>query len=160
MVWREPDAAHLSISRRPARGGASPRRRGTDSPRSGAVCVYDVSTGAELGSYKVPRAETGNCTMHNFNFVPGIEKDLLVSSAYTAGTTVADLTDPANPVEIASTGPATRSRPTPGRATGTTATSTPTTSPAAWTSSPSTTRRWPVAATLPDNPQTQERLFP
>jgi hypothetical protein len=39
--------------------------------------------------------------MHNFNFVPGIERDVLVSSAYTAGTTVADLTDPANPVEIA-----------------------------------------------------------
>jgi hypothetical protein len=39
--------------------------------------------------------------MHNFNFVPGIERDILVSSAYTGGTTVADLTDPTNPVEIA-----------------------------------------------------------
>jgi hypothetical protein len=82
-------------------GGGLPRCRATDSPESGAVWVYDVATGAALGHYKVPRPETGICTMHNFNFVPGIEKDILVSSAYTAGTTVADLTDPANPVEIA-----------------------------------------------------------
>jgi len=82
-------------------GGALPRCRATDSPQSGAVWMYDVSTGAALGSYKVPRAETGICTMHTFNFVPGIERDILVASAYTAGTTVADLTNPASPVEIA-----------------------------------------------------------
>ena len=82
-------------------GGVLPRCRAGDSTESGAVWVYEVSTGAALGHYKLPRAETGICTMHNFNFVPGVEKDILVSSAYTAGTTVADLTDPANPVEIA-----------------------------------------------------------
>ncbi len=82
-------------------GGVLPRCREGDSSESGAVWMYDVGSGNELGSYKLPRAETGVCTMHNFNFVPGIDRDILVSSAYTAGTTVADLTDPAAPAEIA-----------------------------------------------------------
>ena len=38
--------------------------------------------------------------MHIYNFVPGIDCDILVSAAYHGGTTVADVTDPANPVEI------------------------------------------------------------
>jgi hypothetical protein len=81
-------------------GGVLPRCRAGDSPESGAVWMYDVASGGELGSYKLPRAEVGVCTMHNFNFVPGADGDILVASAYTGGTTVADLSDPANPVEI------------------------------------------------------------
>lgn len=81
-------------------GGGLPRCRAGDSRESGAVWIYDVASGAPLGSWKVPRDESGTCTMHNFNFVPGVEGDILVASAYTAGTTVADVTDPANPVEI------------------------------------------------------------
>ena len=83
-----------------AGGGNLPRCRPEDASTRGAVTVFDVDSGAKLGHYKIPRFETGICTMHNFNFVPGIERDILVSSAYTGGTTVADLTDPANPVEI------------------------------------------------------------
>jgi hypothetical protein len=84
-----------------AGGGGLPRCRAEDFPETGAVWIFDVASGAQLGSYKLPRFLATTCTMHNFNFVPGIERDVLVSSAYTAGTTVADLTDPANPVEIA-----------------------------------------------------------
>ncbi|MBC6450148.1 LVIVD repeat-containing protein [Actinokineospora xionganensis] len=83
-----------------AGGGAIARCRAEDPPTTGAVWTYDVATAAVLGHYKIPRAETGVCTMHNFNYVPGIDRDILVSSAYTGGTTVADLTDPANPVEL------------------------------------------------------------
>lgn len=83
-----------------AGGGVIPRCRAQDPPTTGAVWIYDVASGAELGHYKLPRAETGICTMHNFNLVPGVSRDILVSAAYTGGTTVADLTDPANPVEI------------------------------------------------------------
>ena len=65
---------------------------------------WNVESGSELGHYKLPRtfadSYTGACTMHNFNFVPGVDRDILVSAAYTGGTTVADLTDPSNPVEI------------------------------------------------------------
>jgi hypothetical protein len=66
----------------------------------GFCVIGEVASGAELGHYKLPRAEDGTCTMHNFNFVPGVERDILVSAAYTGGTTVADLTNPADPVEI------------------------------------------------------------
>jgi hypothetical protein len=83
-----------------AGGGLLPRCRAEDPSTVGALWTYDVATGAELGHYKLPRAETGICTMHNFNYVPGVQRDILVSSAYTGGTTVADNTDPANPVEI------------------------------------------------------------
>jgi hypothetical protein len=83
-----------------AGGGVVPRCRAQDPSTVGAVWTYDVATGAELGHYKQPRAETGICTMHNFNYVPGVDRDILVSSAYTAGTTVADNTDPGNPVEL------------------------------------------------------------
>ena len=84
-----------------AGGGNLARCRAQDPSTTGAVWMYDVATGAELGHYKLPRTEeTGVCTMHNFNFVPGVAKDILVSAAYTGGTTVADLSDPANPVEI------------------------------------------------------------
>ena len=83
-----------------AGGGVLPRCRAEDPSTVGAVWTYDVATGTELGHYKLPRAEAGVCTMHNFNYVPGIDRDILVSAAYTGGTTVADNTDPANPVEI------------------------------------------------------------
>ena len=63
-----------------------------------------------LSSWKVPRDQTTpegvtqaqdpNCTMHNFNTLPNAKRDMLVSSAYAAGTTVIDFTDRANPTEV------------------------------------------------------------
>jgi hypothetical protein len=85
-----------------AGGGTIGRCREVDYPDTGAVWIYDVATGDQLGSYKLARffPEEDHCTMHNYNFVPGVEGDILVSAAYHGGTTVADVTDPANPVEI------------------------------------------------------------
>jgi hypothetical protein len=85
-----------------AGGGALGRCRPQDYPNTGAIWIYDRRTGAQLGTYKLPRffGEEDHCTMHNYNFVPGVDRDILVSAAYHGGTTVADVTDPANPVEI------------------------------------------------------------
>jgi hypothetical protein len=85
-----------------AGGGVIGRCREQDYPETGAIWIYDVSTGAQLGSYKLPRffPEADHCTMHNYNFVPGVDRDILVSAAYHGGTTVADVTNPASPVEI------------------------------------------------------------
>jgi hypothetical protein len=85
-----------------AGGGSLGRCREEDFPDTGAIWIYDVRTGAELGNYKLPRffGEDDHCTMHNYNFVPGIDRDIIVSAAYHGGTTVADVSDPANPVEI------------------------------------------------------------
>jgi hypothetical protein len=74
----------------PALGGAA---RCTDpNDNQGRIWFVDADTGAELDSYKIPRAEDGTCTMHNFNFLPRRDgKNVLVSSAYTGGTTVVDV---------------------------------------------------------------------
>jgi hypothetical protein len=99
-----------------AGGGTQPRCRqdrgdGTPDPDTlGALWFYDVAsldtmsdTGAEppLSHWKVPRYQgVANCTMHNFNTLPTTKRDVLVSSAYAAGTTVVDFTDPSNPQEV------------------------------------------------------------
>jgi len=72
-------------------GGGGAARCTDPNDDRGRIWFVDTTTGQELGSYKVPRAETGTCTMHNFNFVPLRGRNVLVSSAYTAGTTVVDV---------------------------------------------------------------------
>ncbi len=71
-------------------GGGLPRC--TDpNDNQGRIWFVDTAGGRELTSYKIPRSETGTCTMHNFNFIPLRGRNVLVSSAYTAGTTVVDV---------------------------------------------------------------------
>ena len=94
-----------------AGGGTQPRCRTQDADTLGALWFYDVagldsmdSTTAEppLSHWKVPRiqGDLPNCTMHNFNTLPTKRANVLVSSAYSAGTTVVDFSDPRNPREI------------------------------------------------------------
>ena len=94
-----------------AGGGTGPRCRAQDPSTLGALWFYDVAsldttddTSVEepLSHWKVPRVQGDlpNCTMHNFNTLPMLRRDVLVSSAYAAGTTVVDFTDPGNPVEV------------------------------------------------------------
>lgn len=85
-----------------AGGGVVGRCREEDYPETGAIWIYDVASGDELGSFKIPRffPVEDHCTMHNYNFVPGVDRDILVSAAYHGGTTVADVTNPASPVEL------------------------------------------------------------
>jgi hypothetical protein len=93
-----------------AGGGTGPRCRATDPSTLGALWFYDVasldtmdgtSIEAPLSHWKVPRVQgLANCTMHNFNALPTTKRNVLVSSAYAAGTTVVDFTDPSNPVEV------------------------------------------------------------
>jgi hypothetical protein len=85
-----------------AGGGVLGRCREEDYPDTGAIWIFDVDTGAQLGSYKIPRffGEDDHCTMHNYNFVPGVDRDILVSASYHGGTTVADVTNPRNTREL------------------------------------------------------------
>jgi hypothetical protein len=71
-------------------GGGAARCTDPDDDQ-GRIWFVDVATGAQLASYKVPRAEPAVCTMHNFNFLPLRDRNVLVSSAYTGGTTVVDV---------------------------------------------------------------------
>jgi hypothetical protein len=101
-----------------AGGGTGARCRPQDPDTLGALWFYDVpsldnmddaSVEPWLSSWKVPRHQVPvepnqtrvpNCTMHNFNTLPNTKRDVLVSSAYAAGTTVVDFTDPRNPTEV------------------------------------------------------------
>ena len=108
-----------------AGGGTGARCRSVDPATGkpdpatlGALWFYDVggldnmdNTSVEpwLSSWKVPRYQdpvepnqtrVPNCTMHNFNTLPTTKRNVLVSSAYAAGTTVVDFTDRRNPREV------------------------------------------------------------
>lgn len=71
-------------------GGGAARCTNPDDDQ-GRIWFVELATGKELASYKVPRSEPGTCTMHNFNFIPVKGRNVLVSSAYTAGTTIVDV---------------------------------------------------------------------
>jgi hypothetical protein len=71
-------------------GGGAARCTDPDDDQ-GRIWFVDTATGDELASYKIPRSEDGVCTMHNFNFIPLRGQNVLVSSAYTGGTTVVDV---------------------------------------------------------------------
>ena len=76
------------------------------SSRVGNVWFYRVvRPGARtrlLGRYAVPRPQNGYCSIHLFNVVPTVTRRYIgVASAYSAGTTVFDFTNPARPRELA-----------------------------------------------------------
>ena len=73
-------------------GGGGAARCVDPNDNQGRVWFIDTETGADLASFKPPRSIPGTCTMHNFNFVPNKDgNNVLVSSAYTGGTTVVDV---------------------------------------------------------------------
>lgn len=71
-------------------GGGAARCTDPDDDQ-GRIWFVDAEDGSELTSYKIPRSEAGTCTMHNFNFIPLRDRNVLVASAYTGGTTVVDV---------------------------------------------------------------------
>ncbi|HEX6077589.1 MAG TPA: hypothetical protein VFZ32_20320 [Micromonosporaceae bacterium] len=73
-------------------GGGGAARCANPDDNQGRIWFLDLESGRKLANYKIPRSETGSCTMHNFNFVPLANgRKVLVSSAYTGGTTVVDV---------------------------------------------------------------------
>ncbi|MGQ0520058.1 MAG: LVIVD repeat-containing protein [Actinomycetota bacterium] len=73
-------------------GGGTSARCVDPDDLQGRIWFLNARTGAFLANYKIPRSESGVCTMHNFNFVPLRNgRKVLVSSAYTGGTTVVDV---------------------------------------------------------------------
>lgn len=83
-------------------GGAAPECEATDPPVTHSMFFYDAATGAKLGQWTLPRAQSSaeNCTIHNYNIVPLERRYVAVSGNYQAGTWVTDFTDPANPVTL------------------------------------------------------------
>ena len=87
---------------------ASPGCIGSENGNLGGLWFYDVKDAASpvlRGEYRIPQQQESPadiCTAHLFNVVPlRSEKNILVASWYTAGTTVVDFTDPTSPRQIA-----------------------------------------------------------
>lgn len=86
-------------------GGGAFGCESVDPSTQGAVWFYNVMTPTaplSAGHFKIPRPQDVSqfCTAHNFNIVPRSGRYILVSAWYMGGTSVADFTDPANPVEV------------------------------------------------------------
>jgi hypothetical protein len=85
-------------------GGAAPECEASDPPVTKSMFFYDAATGAKLGQWTLPRAQSAaeNCTIHNYNIVPTRDgRYFAVSGNYQAGTWVTEFTNPASPVTVA-----------------------------------------------------------
>jgi len=73
-------------------GGGGAARCVDPNDDQGRIWFVDLESADELASFKIPRSMPDTCTMHNFNFIPLRNgRKVLVSSAYTGGTTVVDV---------------------------------------------------------------------
>jgi hypothetical protein len=73
-------------------GGGGAARCVDPEDNQGRIWFVETEDATELASYKIPRSVSTTCTMHNFNFIPRRDgRNILVSSAYTGGTTIVDV---------------------------------------------------------------------
>lgn len=101
------DASVLVFGHEPG-GGVVANCQAANPAADKSYFFYDVATGAQLGSWVLPRPQSNveNCTLHNLNIVPlSSGRDVLVHGSYQSGTSVVDFTDPANAVEVAYSDP-------------------------------------------------------
>lgn len=92
-------------------GGTRPRCQETGAMDGNVVITdemktiffHDAETGEEVGRWVLPRpqSEFENCTIHNYNIVPLLDRYVLVHGSYQSGTSVVDFTDPQNAYEVA-----------------------------------------------------------
>ena len=107
------DAKYLYAGWEPG-GGTAPRCMATGQPTGNAqtpyqtdamktIFVFRASDGALVGRWVLPQEQTfeENCTIHNYNMAPFVDRHILVGDGYQAGNFVVDFTDPTNPQQIA-----------------------------------------------------------
>jgi hypothetical protein len=83
-------------------GGGTDGRCVDPGDLQGRMWFYNRSLNL-LGSFKIPRPQPANeiCTAHNYNIIPQTnDRDILVSAWYQGGTSVIDMTQPAQAKEI------------------------------------------------------------
>src|SRR5918992_1175827 len=106
-------------------GGTQPRCQATGTNLGGGllqtdemktIFFHDAATGEIIGRHVLPRPQSQyeNCTMHNYNIVPAVDRRLLVHGSYQAGTALMDFTDPMDTYEIAWMDPLPLDPPVPG----------------------------------------------
>ncbi|HEX2111832.1 MAG TPA: hypothetical protein VHF67_09780 [Gaiellaceae bacterium] len=84
-------------------GGVIAECEATDDPLKRSFFFYRASDGSLLGTWTLPRPQTSseNCTLHNYNVAPFLDRHVLVHGSYQAGTGVIDFTSPSAPQEVA-----------------------------------------------------------
>ncbi len=90
-------------------GGTSPRCRATDRLSWGANAIFTIDRSGDTPKlefqsyYKMPAVQTNqeNCVAHQANILPVPGRDIVVQGWYQGGISMFDMTDPANPYEIA-----------------------------------------------------------
>ena len=86
-------------------GGTAARCRSTDQPEWGADAIFDVAGGqmSFASYYKMPAVQTvqENCVAHNGSLIPVPGRDIMVQAWYQGGLSLVDISDTANPTEIA-----------------------------------------------------------
>src|ERR671915_1814509 len=89
-------------------GGTQARCQATSSELDRTLFFLDAEDGDVEAEFIHPRPQTAveNCTWHNYNVVPSLRRDVLVSGNYQSGISVIDFTDEDDPEEIAYADPA------------------------------------------------------
>ena len=89
-------------------GGSQAMCRTTSDVVDRTLFFLRARTGAQLGSFVLPRAQTAqeNCTWHYYNVIPIDGRYMLVAGNYQSGISVVDFTNPANAREVAFADPA------------------------------------------------------
>jgi hypothetical protein len=109
-------------------GGTQPRCQVTGAPLNDpemprqtdemkTLFIYDARNGQMVGRHVLPRPQSQyeNCTIHNYNIVPHLQRYLLVHGSYQSGTALMDFTDPLDTYEIAWMDPLPLDPPVPGQ---------------------------------------------
>ena len=99
-------------------GGVAAQCEASDPAALKSFYFYRTSDGALLGTWVLPRGQAANenCTLHNFNVVPFLDRYVMTHGSYQAGTGVVDFTNPAAAVEVAYSDPPPEPVPAPGPA--------------------------------------------
>lgn len=84
-------------------GGVVAECEATDDPLKKMFYYFRTSDGALLGTWLLPRAQgpNENCTLHNYNVAPFLDRHVQAHGFYQGGTNVIDFTNPASPTEVA-----------------------------------------------------------
>lgn len=84
-----------------AGGGGGNRCRYTKD-QQGRFWFHEFDSMRPVGSFKIPRAQAGNCTAHILNMIPNTAgRYIAASSWYDGGTSVIDFTNPTEGKEVA-----------------------------------------------------------
>ena len=88
-------------------GGVAAECEEADHPLKKSFFYFRARTGDLLGTWTLPHPQgpNENCTLHNYNVAPFLDRHVMAHGFYQGGTNVIDFTNPGAPREIAYSDP-------------------------------------------------------